>query len=133
MPSPRYWREIPSRYRLEAGRCRGCGKVIYPARRVCPACRGRELDPIRLSRRGTVVTSTVVHVPPNDLSMEAPYAAAVIETPEGARLSAQIVDCDPATVLPGLEVTLEFRLVRREGREGILCYGYKGVPCRTSS
>ena len=32
MPSPRYWREIPSRYRLEAGRCRGCGRVAYPAR-----------------------------------------------------------------------------------------------------
>lgn len=128
MPSPRYWREIPSRYRLEAGRCRGCGKVVYPARRVCPACRGREFDRTTLSRRGRIVTSTRVHVPPTDLLMEAPYTVAVIETPEGARLSAQIVDCDPAMVVPGFEVALEFRLVRREGREGILCYGYKGVP-----
>ncbi len=130
MPSPRYWREIPSRYRLEAGRCRGCGKVAYPARKVCPACRGRAFDRITLSRRGKVVTSTRVHVAPSDLIMEAPYTVAVIETPEGARLSAQVVDCDGGgtTVAPGLDVTLEFRLVRREGREGILCYGYKGVP-----
>lgn len=128
MPSPRYWREIPSRFRLEAGRCRGCGKVTYPERRICPACRGRSFERTALSRRGTVITSAVVHIAPNDLVMETPYAVAVIETPEGARLSAQVVDCDPALVVPGLHVTLEFRLVRREGREGILCYGYKGVP-----
>lgn len=128
MPSARYWREIPSRYRLEAGRCRGCGKVVYPARRVCPACRGRAFDQTALSLRGTVVTCTRVHIPPGDLVIEAPYMVAVVETPEGARLSAQIVDCDAATLAPGLEVTLEFRLVRREGPEGMLCYGYKGVP-----
>jgi hypothetical protein len=128
MPSPGYWREIPNRYRLEAGRCRGCGKVVYPARRVCPACRGRAFDRTALSRTATVVTSTVVHVPPGDLLMEAPYAVAVVESPEGARFAMQIVDCDPACVVPGLQVNLEFRLIRREGREGILCYGYKGVP-----
>jgi len=128
MPSPRYWREIPSRFRLEAGRCTECGKVVYPARRVCPHCRARTFERTALSRRGTVITSTVIHVAPSDLAMEAPYAVAVIETPEGARLTAQVVDCDPSTVVPGLAVSLEFRLIRREGREGILCYGYKGVP-----
>jgi uncharacterized OB-fold protein len=60
--------------------------------------------------------------------MEAPYAMAVVETPEGARMMIQVVDCDPATVLPGLEVELEFRLIRKEGLSGILCYGHKGVP-----
>lgn len=128
MPSPRYWREVPSRYRLEAGKCRGCGKVVYPARRICPSCRGTGFDTVQLSRSGTVVTATVVHVPPADLAMEAPYAMAVIETPEGARLTAQVVDCEPTAVGPGTKVQLEFRLVRREGRTGILCYGYKGVP-----
>ncbi len=81
-----------------------------------------------LSRKAKVVTSTVVHVPPDDLLMEAPYAMAVVETPEGARLMAQVVDCDPETVLPGMEVSLEFRLIRKEGHGGILCYGHKGVP-----
>ena len=128
MPSPRYWREVPSRLRLEAARCRGCGKLIYPARRLCPSCRGDALEPVRLSRKGTVVTSTVVHVAPSNFAMEAPYAMAVVETPEGARLMAQVVDCDPTTVKPGMEVALEFRLVQKEGHHGILCYGHKGVP-----
>ena len=128
MPSPRYHREIPARYRLEAGKCAGCGKTAYPARKVCPECRGREFETVRLTPKGTVVTSTVIHVPPDEFLNEAPYAMAVVETPEGARFMTQVVDCDPATVLPGLEVDLEFRLIRKEGNHGILCYGHKGVP-----
>ena len=128
MPSPRYAREIPTRYRLEAGRCSGCGKVVYPARLICPACRGRDFEKVTLSRKGKVITSTVVHVPPDDFLMEAPYAMAVVETPEGARFMTQVVDCDPSTVLPGMDVALEFRLIRKEGKSGILCYGHKGVP-----
>jgi uncharacterized OB-fold protein len=128
MPSPRYTREIPSRYRLEAARCSGCGHLVFPARLVCPKCQGTEFKGTQLSRRGKVVTSTVIHVPPSDFHFQAPYAMAIVETPEGARLMAQVVDCDPAKVLPGMEVALEFRLLRKEGRAGILCYGHKGVP-----
>lgn len=128
MPSPRYWREIPTRYRLEAGRCRGCGRVSFPARRVCPACRGTEWEKTSLSWKGKVVTSTVVQVAPTEFQMEAPYAVAVIETPEGARLMTQVVDCEPSTVQPGMEVSLVFRRLRKEGHGGILCYGFKAVP-----
>ncbi len=128
MPSPRYWREVPSRYRLEAVRCRGCGKVSFPARRICPKCRGEDFEQTALSRRGKVVTSTVIHVPPDEFLMEAPYAVALVETPEGARLMTQVVDCDPDTVLPGMEISLEFRLIRKDRHGGIRCYGYKGVP-----
>jgi uncharacterized OB-fold protein len=128
MPSPRYHREIPARYRLEAGRCNGCGKVSYPPRMVCPHCGGREFERIRLTPSGKVVTSTVIHVPPDEFLNEAPYAMAIVETPEGARFMTQIVDCEPSTVAPGMEVSLEFRLIRKEGQSGILCYGHKGVP-----
>ncbi len=128
MPSPRYWREIPARLRLEAARCTGCGKVLYPARTICPECKNREFEPVTLSKRGTVVTSTVIHIPPDDFLFEAPYAVALVETPEKARLMAQVVDCDPSAVGPGMEVSLEFRLVRKEARSGILCYGFKAVP-----
>lgn len=128
MPSPRYWREIPGRYRLEGARCSTCGAVTYPARRVCPGCRGSELHRLRLSHHGKIVTSTVVHVAPDDFMFEAPYAMAIVETPEGARLMVQVVDCNPADVGPGLDVVLEFRCIRKEGRSGILCYGYKAVP-----
>jgi uncharacterized OB-fold protein len=132
MPSPRYWREVPSRYRLEATRCADCGRVSYPPRRICPACRSDETHRLELSHEGRVVTCTVVHVPPGDFLMEAPYALAIIETPEGARMMVQVVDTDPAAVEPGMAVSLEFRLIRKEGRGGILCYGHKAVPAYPS-
>ena len=86
------------------------------------------MESIKLTKKGKVVTSTVIHVPPDDFLNEAPYAMAVVETPEGARFMTQVVDCDPASVLPGREVELEFRRIRKEGNSGILCYGHKGVP-----
>ena len=128
MPSPRYWRETPARYRLEAGRCKGCSKVAYPARPVCTDCGGTEFEKTKLSLKGKVVVSTVVHVAPSDLAMSAPYAVAIVETPEKARLMVQVADCNLAEVKPGLDVELEFRRIRKEGHSGILCYGYKAVP-----
>jgi len=128
MPSPRYWREIPARYRLEASRCASCGVTSFPPRLVCPSCRGRLLERTALSRTARVVTSTVIHVAPTELQMEAPYAMALVETPEKARLMTQVVDCEPQSVGPGMEVSLEFRRIRREGKGGILCYGTKAVP-----
>ena len=68
MPSPRYWREVPSRFRLEAVRCRTCGKVSFPARRICPACRATQFENLTLSREGRVVTSTVLYVAPSEFA-----------------------------------------------------------------
>jgi uncharacterized protein len=130
MPSPRYTREIPGRYRLDAGRCAACGHVDLPRRRVCPECRGTDMVSVRLARRGTVITATVIRVPPDELIPEAPYAIAIVRTTEGATLMAQVVDCEPDDVVPGMELSLEFRKIRREGHGGILCYGHKGVPVR---
>ena len=128
MPSPGYWRETPARFRLEASRCKDCGAMNFPAGQACTTCRSANLEATALSRKGKVVTSTVVHVAPDAFAMEAPYAMAIVETPEGVRLMTQVTDCDPAEVKSGMEVSLEFRLIRKEGLSGILCYGYKGVP-----
>jgi uncharacterized OB-fold protein len=83
---------------------------------------------VTLSKTATIITSTVIHIAPEDFLFEAPYAIAIVETPEKARFMAQVVDCDPSSIGPGMEVTLEFRLIRKEARSGILCYGFKAVP-----
>ncbi len=86
------------------------------------------MEGLQLSPEGRVITSTVIHVPPDEFASEAPYVVAIVETPERARLMVQLVDCEPEEVRPGLEVGLEFRRIRREGHGGILCYGHKAVP-----
>jgi uncharacterized OB-fold protein len=129
MPTPsRYWREIPQRYRLEAGKCKKCGTVSFPPRLVCPQCGGREFDAMKLADKGKILTYTIVRVAPHQFADQAPYAVGIVELDDGVRLTAQIVDCDFAALKVGLRVRIEFRRIYEEGEAGVIYYGYKFVP-----
>jgi scaffold protein (connect acetoacetyl-CoA thiolase and HMG-CoA synthase) len=121
-------REMPQRYRLEAGRCTDCGSISYPPRIVCRDCRSRNRETIVMSRNAKLLTYTVIRVAPGPFVDEAPYAVGIIETEEGARLTVQVVDCDFDTMKTGMDLRLEFRLVQAMGEDGIICYGHKAVP-----
>ncbi len=121
-------REFPNRYRLEATRCADCGEVVFPARLVCPSCRGRNFTPLALRPEGKVVTFTVIHVPPAAFRNEAPYVLAVVELEQGARLTCQIADVEPDKVTTGMPVRLEFRRIQEDGEAGVIAYGHKAVP-----
>ncbi|TFH00786.1 MAG: Zn-ribbon domain-containing OB-fold protein [Calditrichales bacterium] len=124
---PRYTREIPHRMRLEAGKCKECGYIAFPRRLVCPQCGKRAFDKINLKPQGKILTFTIIHIAADDFSTQVPFAVAVIETVEGARLTAQVVDCRPQEVEIGKKVRLMTRLIQKEGHAGILQYGYKAV------
>ena len=124
---PRYTREIPRRFRLEGAECTACGTVLFPPRKVCPNCSGREFTSHPLSREGRILSYTIIRVAEESLELETPFAVGIIETRDGGRLTAQIVDCDPEELSVGKEVRLVFRRIRKEGHAGILQYGYKAV------
>ncbi len=124
--SPRYQREIPQRYRLEAAKTES-GKLFFPPRAVYPG--GEKANPAVLSDRGKVVTFTIIHTPPKEYSDLAPFGIGIIELDDGARITAQIADVgDVSKIKTGMRVKVEFRRLRTEGEEGLLCYGYKVVP-----
>jgi len=127
MPSPRYWREIPQRYRFEAVKCKKCGKVSFPPRLVCHGCGAKDFDKIRLSDKGKIVTFTTIRVAPTQFASEAPYSVAIVELNDGARITTQVVDCKPEDLEIGKSVKLVFRKLCTEGHTGIICYGYKAV------
>lgn len=126
----RYWREIPQRYRLEAGKCTSCGKVHFPPRRVCgyEGCRCREFETVVLPDEGKVATFTVIHTGPEGFGDIQPYALGLVDLADGTRIMSQIVDVDPEKVEIGMPVKVEFRKIREEGESGVLMYGYKCVP-----
>jgi len=124
----RAWREIPQRYRYEAARCNGCGKVYFPPRLVCGKCRGREFSVTTLAQEGTLETFTVIRVAPSGFSDLAPYAVGLVKLDDGVKLMAQVVDCDPEKVAIGDRLRIEFRRIAQDGESGALCYGYKLVP-----
>ena len=127
MISPRYFREIPQRYRLEAGRCKNCGKVYFPPRTYCGECKSKEFETIKLSDSGKIVTFTIIRVGPSNFSQETPYAVAIVEVNDGVRLTMQVADIDVDEVAIGQKVRLVFRKIQDEGKSGLHCYGYKAV------
>ncbi len=127
MISPRYVREIPQRYRLEASKCRACGKINFPPRLVCPSCGSREFETIKLSDEGKILTYTIIRVSSDVFSRETPYAVAIIETTDGAKLMAMIADTNLDEVDIGKKVKLVFRKIQDEGVSGLHCYGYKAI------
>ena len=127
MITARYHREIPQRYRLEAAKCTACGEISFPPRLVCPKCRSRKFDTVRLDDEGTLLTYTIVRVASDKFSKETPFAVGIIQLNDGAKVTAQIADVDLEELKIGQKLRLVFRKVQEDGKAGILCYGYKAV------
>lgn len=128
MSVSKYWREMPRRYRLEAGKCAKCGKIYFPGRLVCSECHGRKFETIALSREGTLETYTIIHVAPSQFVDQVPYAVGIVRLKEGVGILAQIADCDLKKLEVGMPLKIEFRRISEDGAAGIIHYGYKCVP-----
>lgn len=127
MKSAQYIREVPQRYRLEAGKCTGCGKLHFPPRLVCDGCGGREFKAATLPRQGTLLTWTVIHAAPPQFSLETPYVVGIVELDGGVRLTCQVADCDPEELAVDAPVELVFRRIKEDNAADIIQYGYKAV------
>lgn len=131
MATPRFWREIPSRYNLIGTRCGNCGVLDFPPRAICPRCGRKSVGKMarqKLSGQGTVLSYTVIHDAPSAFDLLKPYVLAVIQLDEGARLTSQIIDVEPNEVKVGLPVEATFRRLGQEGEAGVIQYGYKFRP-----
>ena len=122
----RTWRHIQQRYNLIGSKCNTCGELFFPARVVCPNCRRKgDLQPFQFSGKGKIYTYSIIRSAPDDFKKSAPYAVAVIELEEGAKLTSQLVDCDVDDIKIGDNVEMVFRRIREDGKDGVISYGYK--------
>lgn len=110
---------------LLGNRCRSCGRSFFPRRSLCPTCFvGGELEPVRLNRRGTIYSSTVVHIP-SPAGIQAPYAYGYVDLEgEGLRVFALFDGEDPEAFRPGLGVELVVDPIRTDSR-GREIIGYR--------
>ena len=130
MISPRYHREIPQRYRLEAGRCTNCDHVHFPPRAVCSECGEREHTTEKLPNKGKVLTYTVVEIPPAEFESQKPYVNAIVELENGVRLTCMVAEAPPDKVDIGTEVEMIFRKLQNGREWEVLQYGYKAQVIR---
>ena len=128
MSAPKFWREIPQRYRFEAAKCKKCGKISFPPRLICPECKTREFETVKLNDKGKIETFTVIRIAPTGFTNEAPYPVAIVDLGDNVKILCQVADCEPHDLKIGMPVRLEFRKVQQEGDAGVINYGYKCVP-----
>lgn len=128
MTVARYWRKIPQRYNLIGTKCETCGGVFFPPRNICPHCRREgKIVPFKFSGRGTILTYSVLYSASEQYCDVKPYVLAIIELEEGTRLTSHVI-CEPEEVYIGMKVHSVFRVLDREGSDGVIHYGTKFVP-----
>jgi len=130
IPVPRYWRRIGEYYRLEASRCLKCGKVYYPPRARC-SCGSTSLEKISLLDGNFILREfTVLHSVPVDFEKQKPIIHGIVENVNmNIRLITQISDVlDISKLHKDIPVEPIFRVVKRDGNIGIICYGTKFRP-----
>jgi uncharacterized protein len=122
----RGWRHIPQRYNLIGSKCLQCGEVFFPVRVICPKCRRKgKLKDMKFSGMGKIHSYSIINTPTDEFKVIAPYAVAIIELEEGAKITSQIVDCNNDDIEISHEVELVFRKIKEEGDDGVITYGYK--------
>jgi uncharacterized OB-fold protein len=123
------WRKIKSIYNIQGNHCTTCDTYYFPPRPVCPECRRKgQLEEYQFKGLGKIHTFAVVRQAPETFKRQLPYVVAQIELDEGAKLTGQIVNCDPDEVEIGMRVRACFRKVTEFGDRGIIVYGYKFEP-----
>jgi len=128
MDPQKYWRQIPARYRLEAYKCKSCGKVFFPKRLICDECSSRDFEPAPHSDKGKLLTYTVIRTGPQGFQTQTPYVVGVVELENGTRLTTQVVDIEPEDAKIGMKLRMAFRKINETGEAGVIMYGYKAVP-----
>jgi len=130
---PKYWKSLPQKYRLIAGKCSNCGELNFPPSILCKKC-GMEntQQEIELKGIGTIYSFTIIGrgaAPPEFSLMQkkcGPYAIAIVELEEGLKINVQLTDCNPFDVKVGMKVSAVFRKIYEQ--EDVIRYGLKFRP-----
>ena len=106
--------------RLSAIRCGSCRELAIPPKELCPSCHERRWELVPLHGTGSVVSFTVIRIPPRGRLAEAPYAVAVVKLDEGVSLLGRIVDIPLDALTAGLSVRFRPLLL---GEQVIISFG----------
>lgn len=104
---------------MRVARCKGCRRLTYPAHFVCDDCGSRDFDSLEVSE-GTLLTYTVLHVPPS--GVVSPLRIGIVEFEGGVRALGQLAE--PMEV--GAKVRAEWTVVREV--EGRIYEGFRFRP-----
>jgi uncharacterized protein len=98
---------------MQIQKCGSCETYAFYPVYVCPECASRKLNWTAVSGKGTIHTFTVAAKSIFE-EVEGPMIVALIELEEGAMMTTNVVNADPAAVKIGMPVKLCYQPVSDE-------------------
>lgn len=121
----KWFTQTPQGLALAGSRCRSCGRVYFPRKRVCPQCfQIDQMEEVALSRRGRLYTFTVAEAGPPGFPV--PYAFGYVDLPEGVRVFS-LLEGDPEALEIGMELEMAVGPIREENGMAIIAYKFRPV------
>ena len=101
-----FWEGVKNQ-QLLLQKCKGCGKILFPPRPMCPACLSTEEEWTPASGKGKIYSHVTYRKSPHR-AFKAPYAVVLVELEEGPRLISNTVDIEPEDIEIGMPVEVTF-------------------------
>jgi uncharacterized protein len=77
-------------------KCKDCGAVTFPPRKVCSNCASENMDIVEVGRKGKIITYTICVVVPTGFT--SPKVVAIAELEEGCRIMGDIIYPEPEKI-----------------------------------
>ncbi|MEJ2293879.1 MAG: Zn-ribbon domain-containing OB-fold protein [Candidatus Lokiarchaeota archaeon] len=113
--------------KLMGTRCKNCGELYIPVRKLCTKCSNATMEWVEMSGKGELAafTSITVGTPyfiEKGYDRKKPYCFSVIKLDEGPMVSAQLVKVDeakPDTIKIGTPVKVKFLETEVKGEQKV--------------
>jgi uncharacterized OB-fold protein len=131
----KFFERTPNGPVLVGSKCKECGKVFFPKKKVCTRCfRDDTLELHPLAKKGRIITYSISHH--NNLGIPMPYAFAYVFLPDDDIIIYSLLkDWDPAEekLFCGQEVEQCMDLLRTDAwGNKIITYKYRPVGTKES-
>jgi uncharacterized OB-fold protein len=108
-PETAAWWEGCRKHELLIQSCTKCGHQQFYPRILCTACMSEDLEWTRSSGRGHVITYTICRrAVSKAYDSDVPYVIALVQLEEGPTMMSNIVECDPESVISGMQLEVIF-------------------------
>ncbi len=128
MEPPKIWRERREKYLALGILCQECKKKSFPITQYCPHCSSKNIAELKLAQTGKILHFTRVSQTAEELMFYAPYIISLVELDDGIKVTGQITDIKLEELSEGTKVRMVFRVLSKNGEEGLIGYGFKFVP-----
>lgn len=124
------WRERDSLLKLHGSKCKQCGWVEYPVRRICPKCFSKDdYEQVRLiDKKTTLYSFSTDTVPLMPVMTDPPVVRTVVDFEGGGRLEGEMTEGAVEDLEVGMPMDMVLRKLERQG--DVPTYSWKSRAVR---